>query len=91
MNLTRTFGPLVAGTLVAGITAFLVQLMYLNSVPPFRADFGLQMSGALILIWALLIALVFARWVALLVGFCGYLPRTSWSRPFRGLVRCLLA
>ncbi|MEL6728296.1 MAG: hypothetical protein AAFP91_12455 [Pseudomonadota bacterium] len=38
-----------------GWAAFACQMLYLNGVYPLQADFGIQISGALLIAWTLLI------------------------------------
>ena len=47
-------------TLCAGLAAFAAEVMYLSRIPPLQADLGIQVSGVLLVLWAVLLATVFA-------------------------------
>jgi hypothetical protein len=51
--------PIVAAALVVGVAAFVAQCMYLRGIPPLRADAGIQVSGALIGLWFILLIIAF--------------------------------
>jgi len=53
--------PLTISTLVVGACAFIVELMYLARIAPLQADLGIQVSGALLVLWGGLVLAVFAR------------------------------
>ena len=64
-------GWLTIIALVTGLAAGVVQLAYMFRIRPFQADLGIQVGLVLLLAWAILLLLAFARdgrraWWALL-------------------------
>ena len=53
--------PINIAVVIAGITAFVAQCMYLRGISPLRADTGIQVSGALIVVWFILLIIAFRR------------------------------
>jgi len=58
---------LTGAAILAGLAAFVAQAMYLAHVRPLQADLGIQISGVLLVFWAVLIVAVFVSkgWRAL--------------------------